>query len=85
MQVKTWVLDMDAKRVRVYHELYRDDDSTLLAANEQLLVNIDISGPKSVPFEGSIESELRAVMRQQPNPDRQCYAGRQIALVKRGG
>lgn len=84
VHVKTWILDMDAKRVRVYHELYRDEQSTLLAANEQLLVNIDIAGPKSVPFDSSIESALRIVMRQQPEPDHQCYAGRQISLVRRG-
>ena len=83
VQTRSWVLEMDAKRVRVYHELYPEDGGDLLAANEQLLVNVDISGPRTVAFGPSVEVSLQALLRRSPGEAQLSYTGRKIALSNR--
>jgi acyl-CoA thioester hydrolase len=80
VEVRTQILGMDTKRVDVYHALYLQGSDTLLAANEQMLINIDRSGPKSASFAPSVQAALAALAAEHAGLARPPYAGRAIAL-----
>jgi len=46
VEVRTHILGMDSKRVDVYHTLHLQGADAVLAANQQMLINIDSSGPE---------------------------------------
>ena len=80
VEVRTQILGHDRKRLRVYHSLHRAGTQTLLAANEQMLVNVDMTGPFSTPFAPTVFEVLRVLTvghQSLPKPE---YAGRSIEL-----
>ena len=84
VEVRTQILGMDAKRVDVYHTLCLQGTETLLAANEQMLINIDMQGasgrPQSAPFSAGVRDHLQALAAAHAELPRPAYAGRTIAL-----
>ena len=80
IEVRTQVLGSDAKRLQIYQTLYLAGSDTLLAANEQMLLNVDMSGPRAAPFAPTVMAKVQMLTvahRQLPRPE---YAGRRIAL-----
>lgn len=84
VQVRTQLLGLDAKRLQVYHTLHVEDGESVLAANEQMLVNVamgtDSAGPGSAPFDSAVGQRLQTIMCSQQALPRPKYAGRTIAL-----
>jgi carnitine 3-dehydrogenase len=81
LYVTTQLLEHDAKRLRVFHVLYRDDENTPLATSEQMLLHVDSSIPKAAPFDTAIAEYLRQLARAHetlPWPER---AGRAIMTL----
>ncbi|MBC2679561.1 MULTISPECIES: thioesterase family protein [Pseudomonas] len=80
VQVRTRVLAHDHKRVQVYHTLHLQGADEVLAASEQMLLHVDLKGPKSALFgvpSLAVLAEAFEAQRQQPEAE---YAGRRIAL-----
>jgi acyl-CoA thioester hydrolase len=80
VQVRTRVLAHDRKRVQVYHTLHLQNADEVLAASEQMLLHVDLQGPKSAVLgEASLAilAEAFEAQRQQPAAE---YAGRRITL-----
>ena len=48
--VQTQIIGFDRKRLHLYHSLHRADFEGALAASEQMLLHVDLAGPKSAPF-----------------------------------
>ncbi|MFJ4385144.1 thioesterase family protein [Pseudomonas sp. NPDC089408] len=48
--VQTQIIGFDRKRLHVYHSLHRAGFDQVLAASEQMLLHVDLAGPKSAPF-----------------------------------
>jgi acyl-CoA thioester hydrolase len=80
VQVQTRVLAHDRKRVQVYHTLHLQDSEAVLAASEQMLLHVDLAGPKSVVFGEASLAELAEVMQAGHGMPEAEYAGRRIAL-----
>jgi acyl-CoA thioester hydrolase len=78
--VRTQILGSDAKRLQIYQTLHRADDDTLLAANEQMLLNIDVSGPRAAPFAPTVSARVQMLTLAHKRLPRPKYAGRAIAL-----
>lgn len=79
-RVQLQLLGHDAKRVRLYQELFHED-GWLSATSESLLLHIDMSGPKAAPFPPDILAAVEALAAAQaalPAPER---AGRSISLA----
>ena len=77
------ILEIDAKRLRIYQWLRHGRDGTLLATCEQLLASIDQSGPKIAAFlpkTAETLAQLVAAHADFPIPD---DAGQGIALKRR--
>jgi len=85
VEVRTQLLAHDAKRLHIYHGLYPVGEDTLLAASEQMLLHVDLAGPKAAPFTAEVAQRVAALAEAQaplPAPE---YVGRRIGLPERRG
>jgi len=83
LKVSGQIIEMDAKRIRLYQWLRHGVDDTLLATCEQLLASVDQSGPKIAAFPESVGEKLRVIAAEHailPIPD---DAGQGIALKRK--
>jgi len=83
LKVSGQIIEMDAKRIRLYQWLSHGSDDTLLATCEQLLASVDQSGPKIAAFPESVGEKLQAIAAEHtelPIPD---DAGQGIALKRK--
>ena len=68
IEVRTQILGADAKRLQIYHGLYVAGTEPLLAANEQMLLNVDMSGPRAAPFAPTRGAAGAGAGRTAPRP-----------------
>lgn len=80
VEVRTQLLAHDHKRLQVYHALYRCSDERLLAANEQMLSNIDRHVGRSAPFDEAVLAQVQALHEAQRDLPRPDHVGRVIGL-----
>lgn len=80
IEVYTQVLGSDAKRLQIYQTMVLAGTDTLLAANEQMLLNIDMSGPRAAPFAPTVLAKVQMLTVAHRSLPRPRYAGRTIAL-----
>jgi acyl-CoA thioester hydrolase len=80
VEVQTQIIAHDSKRLHLYHSLHLVGDDKALAGNEQMLLHVDLAGPRSTPFSEQTLGKLQAIAAEQidlPSPE---YIGRVIAL-----
>ena len=80
LNIETQILGCDAKRVKLFHTMLRDDDGALLATTELMLMHVDKAILRSAPFPAEAAAriaEIAAIHSQLPVPDN---AGRRIDL-----
>jgi carnitine 3-dehydrogenase len=75
--VTTRVLDVDAKKLRVFHWLYRGD-GTLAATAEQMFVHVDTRAKKSAPMAPEVLAKFERIQQAQAGEPRPAAAGRGI-------
>ncbi|CAN7200470.1 thioesterase family protein [Aquipseudomonas alcaligenes] len=71
VEVRTQVLAHDAKRLHIHHGLYPEGGDDLLAASEQMLMNVESASARSAPFASTVAERvggLAAAHRQLPPP-----------------
>ncbi|WP_460274815.1 thioesterase family protein [Celeribacter sp. ULVN23_4] len=79
VRVKTQLLDFDAKRMILFHEIWHED-GWIAATAEELLLHIDMSGPRVVPFPSEIAESLATMKEAHGSLPRPAQAGRAISL-----
>lgn len=60
--VQTRVLSFDQKRLQLFHSLHREGFEPPLSASEQMLLHVDLVGPKAAPFSTKTLSHLQRLM-----------------------
>jgi len=80
IEVHTQILCSDAKRLQIYQTMVLAGTHTLLAANEQMLLNVDMSGPRAAPFAPTVMAKVQMLTVAHRSLPRPKYAGRTIAL-----
>lgn len=78
--VRSQVLGADAKRVRLFHSMHRDEQGESLATSELMLLHVDTTGPRAAPFDHAVRASLAriaAAHAELPRPERM---GRAITL-----
>ena len=83
VRVEFQLLDHDEKRIHFFQELHHID-GWLAATSESLILHVDMSGPRVVPFPSDILENvkaMRAAHKDLPRPDR---AGRSIGIRRKG-
>ncbi|GEB48547.1 MULTISPECIES: thioesterase family protein [Streptomyces] len=66
------LLDFDAKRIHLFHEMRHGADGTLLATAEQMLVHVDAAQGRSCPLPEELQRRLGAILAahsRAPVPD----------------
>lgn len=80
IEVRTQVLGVDAKRLHIHHGMYRAGEDALLAASEQMLLNVDMGARRAAPFAPSVAPRVSALAAAHHKLPRPAYCGRRIAL-----
>ena len=81
--VTTRVLDLDDKKVHLFHEMHRQADGVLACTAEMVMASIDMRGPRTAPFPAMAAERLRALLdarRDEPWPGR---AGRSVGIRRK--
>ena len=80
VRVETQFLGHDAKRLHIFHTMHRGDEPEIVATNEQMLLSIDMTGPKAAPFQENVLAQIEDIWQQ--HKDLPCHknAGRSIGL-----
>jgi betainyl-CoA thioesterase len=84
VRIATQVLGHDQKRLHVFHVMFEAGSTEPAATNEQMLVNIDMKGPRSAPFLPDVLAKIEAIARMQEGLPRPANAGRSISLTNKG-
>ena len=80
VRVETRLLGLDAKRYRLFHSMRHEGTGGLLATGEHMLLNVEMSGPKSAPFNEGVAAKLAAIREAHAGLPLPEQAGRSIAL-----
>ncbi|UYN96791.1 MAG: thioesterase family protein [Enhydrobacter sp.] len=83
MRFTTQLLERDAKRVHLYHEMFHADQGYLAATNEAIVMNIDYASRKSAPWPVQVAERLEALWDAHKVLPRPAKAGRVMGLKKR--
>ncbi|WP_410019531.1 MULTISPECIES: thioesterase family protein [unclassified Pseudomonas] len=83
VEVHTQVIAHDHKRLHLYHSLHLVGAGQELAGNEQMLLHVDLAGPRSAPFSAAVFAQLTAIADQQADLPRPPLLGRVIGLPGR--
>jgi len=83
MQFKTQLLDCDAKRVHLFHEMYHAEQGYLAATNEAIVMNIDYTTRKSGPFPPQAAERLEQVWAVHKTVPKPAKSGRLMGLRKK--
>ena len=76
----TQLLGLDRKCVHLFHAMYHGEDGGLLATTEQMLLHVELAGPRVVPIEPAVHRAFAAIMEAQaalPQPEQ---AGRRMQI-----
>ncbi len=80
VEVHTQLIAHDAKRLHLYHSLHWVGDARVLAGNEQMLLHVDLAGPRATPFTEATLERLDAISAEQAELPRPELLGRVIGL-----
>lgn len=78
--VQTQIIDFDKKRLHLYHSLHREGFDEALAASEQMLLHVDVAGPRSAPFTERSTQLLKGLTMDQRDLARPPFMGRTLKL-----
>jgi carnitine 3-dehydrogenase len=77
--VRSRVLGVDAKRLHVFHGLYRGRDQALAATGEQMHLHVDTTLHKTAPIPELLRTELQRLRAAQAHEAAPAQMGRSIA------
>ena len=83
VRVQTQIIGFDRKRLHLYHSLHREGFDEALAASEQMLLHVDLAGPKSAPFGDDCRDKLEKLIATQVSGLLPEFTGRSISIVPR--
>ncbi len=80
LAVTTQLLDVDAKRFHIYHELRHRTKGFVSATNEVMALSFNLNSRKAVPFKPPVAAALNRLFQQQQSIPRPANAGRSIGM-----
>lgn len=83
VQIRTWLLDADSKRIHFFHEMFHVDSGERSAVQELMSLHIDMNVRKVTSFPPDLEASLAALVKQYAPADLPKGAGRRIAMPTR--
>lgn len=83
LRVTTRVLDLDAKRVHIWHEMFHGSAGTRLSVCEQMLVHVDAREGRSSPIPGPVHAALSALLERHRALPAPAEVGRTMRIVRK--
>lgn len=80
VDVRWQLLNADHKRLHLYFSLHRTGAKEAAAVAEQLWLNVDMKGPKSAPFNPTVQARVSTLVAEHGVRGSPQYVGRSIAL-----
>ena len=80
LRVSSRLLGADAKRVHVFHEMFRANTDERVAAHELLALHIDMRTRRAAPFPPDRQTALAATVRAQADRPLPNGVGRRITM-----
>jgi carnitine 3-dehydrogenase len=80
LHTTTQVLGHDAKRLHVFHSLYRTGDDALLATAEQMLLHVDTRAGRATAADPALLERIERIARAHASLPRPERAGRAIGI-----
>ena len=80
LRVSSRLLGADAKRVHVFHEMFRAGTDERMAAHELLALHIDMRTRRTAPFPPDRQAALAAAIRAQADQPLPNGVGRRITM-----
>ncbi len=83
LAVTTQILDIDEKRLHVFHAMRHGGDGSVLATEELMLLHVATGPPRGAPFPPAVAARLAALEAAHEALPRPAQAGRRIAMPRR--
>ena len=80
LRFTTQLLDLDHKRLHLFHAMFHGESGALLATTEQMLLHVDSHVPKTTPIPPDIRAALDAIMAAHGGLERPEQMGRRMAI-----
>ena len=80
LRVSSRLLGADAKRVHVFHEMFRANTDERVAAHELLALHIDMRTRRTAPFPPDRQTALAAAVQEQADRPPPNGIGRRITM-----
>ena len=77
------VLDVDAKRVHIFHSMYQADSGELLATGEQMLLHVDMQAGRAAPMPAWLLEHMQAIQQAHAQLPRPAQAGAAIGIRRK--
>ena len=84
LRYATHVLDLDDKRLHLFHQMFLDVSGELVATTEQMLVHVDMAARRSSPIRPDVKEALDAIAAAHRNAPRPVNAGSKIGIRRKG-
>ena len=82
LRFRTQLLDRDAKRVHLFHEMFNDHEGYLASTSESIIMNISYETRRSGPWPDQAAARLDALWEEHKKLTRPAKAGRVMGLKK---
>jgi acyl-CoA thioester hydrolase len=83
LRFTTRILDCDAKRVHLFHEMYHAEEGYLASTNEIVMLHVDMADRRSAPMPPEILERVTQLKDAHSALPRPAQVGRVIGLKKR--
>src|SRR5258708_29677178 len=83
MRFTSQLLERDAKKVHLFHEMFHAEQGYLAATNETIVMNIDYATRRSAPWPAPVAERLEALWQAHRGLKRPAKAGRGKGLGQR--
>jgi len=77
------VLDIDDKRMHIFHAMYHGAEGHLLATGEQMLVHVDMAQGRAAPMPKALYQRVAAVHRAHTGLPRPAQAGQPLGIRRK--
>jgi carnitine 3-dehydrogenase len=80
----TQILEVDDKRLHVFHRLYRRRDDALIASGEQMHLHVDTTLPKAVATDAALRAKLETLRQAHAKLGAPAGAGKPVGGRAKG-
>ena len=82
LTVSTQVLDVDKKRIHLFHRMHLDGSDNLIATNELMVLSVNLTTRRVAPFDQKVMDNLFAIAVAHSNLPRPDQSGSIIGINK---